>query len=185
MVLGKQTVPHIAHKKKCHTVCGRFTKSAVYHRLHLQYARTTRISKYCAIKIRLLLLHSVTYSCHDLQGPDSSFMEYLSEELTYWKHFSFNFIYKTVHKRALRSQFLFRSNLSPFLASACPHLTIQHQLKKSKLEMQTETEPNYYCSLHLHVCFEITKQFTLCDFTFPLQCIWDPCSFRILCCTER
>jgi hypothetical protein len=71
-------------------------------------------------------------------------MEYLSEELTYSKqYFSFNLIYKTVHKRAVRSQFLFRSNLSPFIVSACPHLTIQHRLKKSKLELQMETEPNY------------------------------------------
>ena len=74
MVLGKQ---------KWHTVCGRFIKSAVYHHLHLQCTCTTRKSKYCIIKIHLLLLHSVTYSCHDLQGSDSPFMEYLSEELTY------------------------------------------------------------------------------------------------------
>jgi len=127
-----------------YTVCGRFTKSAVYHHLHEQCTCTTRKSKYCIIKIHLLLLHCVTYSCDELQGTDSSFMEYLSEELTYWKqYFTFNFIYKIVYERALKSQFLFWSNLSPFLASACSHLTIKHQLRKSKLELQMETESNY------------------------------------------
>jgi hypothetical protein len=71
------------------------------------YLANRKTKYYNNIAIHVLLVQSVTYTCQDLEGSGLSFVEYFSEECSSSSKYShLRLIYKTVHKKDMRSVFL-------------------------------------------------------------------------------
>jgi hypothetical protein len=58
--------------------CTGHTRSGMLSVVYSKQGSNTK--HYDDITVNLLLLQSVTYSCYDLEGPCSSFMDYFREE---------------------------------------------------------------------------------------------------------